>query len=233
MIKVLEYTKNPLQAIGFGASICYDSIDIEQIINKEKKGYAKNIAKHCISSGHTRVTEFADVTLLIDGYSARVIRELYTHISGISKVQASTRYIKYSGDKFNYYTPNSINKNADAKEIYDNAMKDIIVAYDKLINLGIKQQDVANILPLGHGTTIVYKINVRALMHLYSIRTCTRAYEEFRKLMKELSTVLCELDEEWKFLHDNYFKTKCEISGYCTEGECCGRYPKKKITTNI
>lgn len=233
MIKVINYTENPLQAIGYAGAICYDSIDIETILNKEKSGYAKAIAKHCLSSGHTRTAEFADVTLLIDGYSARVIRELYTHIIGTSRTQASTRYIKYVDNKFGYYTPVSIKNNLNAQKIYDETMAEISKSYNKLLELGIKQQDVANILPLGHNSSMTLKINVRALMHLYSVRTCQRAYEEFRMFMRELSSVLCELDEEWKYLHDNYFKTKCKITGYCDEGDSCGAYPTKKELTEL
>ena len=75
MIKVLNYTKEPLKEMGKAASICYDSIELEEIIRNAKTKKAKGIAKHCLKSGHDRVAEFADVTLLLDQYSARVIRE--------------------------------------------------------------------------------------------------------------------------------------------------------------
>ena len=151
----------------------------------------------------------------------------YTHIIGVSRVQASTRYIKYDDLKFGYYIPNSINRNEEAKVIYDDCMSYILDSYNKLISLGIKQQDVANILPLGHHTTIVCKINIRALSHMFEVRECTRAYEEFRKLMKELRKALYELDEDWAYLCDNYFKVKCEKMLYCAERESCGRFPAK------
>ena len=72
------------------------------------------------------------------------------------------------------------------------------------------------------------KINVRALMHLFNVRTCNRAYKEFRDFMKELREELCKIDEEWKELCDNYFVTKCEFYGFCDEGNCCGRMPRKQ-----
>ena len=75
MIKVLEYTKEPLRVLGNAASICYDSIELEDILSNAKVKTAKGIAKHCLKSGHDRVAEFGDVVLLIDAYSARVIRE--------------------------------------------------------------------------------------------------------------------------------------------------------------
>ena len=152
----------------------------------------------------------------------------YTHIIGVSRVQQSTRYVKYDDLKFGYYTPNSINRNKEAKVIYDDCMSYILDSYNKLISLGIAQQDVANVLPLGHHTTIVCKINVRALSHMFEVRECSRAYEEFRKLMKELRRTLVEVDEDWKYLCDNYFKVKCEKTLYCTESKCCGKYPTKE-----
>lgn len=82
MIKILEITKEPLKVMGNAASICYDSIELEDVINNAKVKKAKGIARHCLNSGHDRVAEFADVTLILDQYSARVIREWYTHIVG-------------------------------------------------------------------------------------------------------------------------------------------------------
>lgn len=228
MIKVLEYTKEPLRVLGNAASICYDSIELEDILNNTKVKTAKGIAKHCLKSGHDRVAEFGDVVLLIDAYSARVIREFYVHLIGISKLQQSTRYVKYDSVKFGYYVPNSINKNEEAKAIYDSCMETILDNYTKLLDLGIKQQDAANLLPLGQHTRITCKINIRALEHMFSIRECSRAYEEFRKLMRELRSILKELDEDWAYLCDNYFKVKCIKKGYCEERECCGLRPKKE-----
>lgn len=229
MIKILNYTKSPLGVIGYSAGICYDSIKTQEIIESAKDKTARGIALHCLNSGHTRTAEFADLTILIDGYSARVMRELYTHIIGTSRVQASTRYIKYYGDKFGYYIPNSIKANEQALNEYEDIMDEISLAYKRLLDLGIRQEDVANILPLGHNSTMTLKINVRALMHLYSVRTCTRAYEEFRKFMKELSDEIRKLDDpQWSELLEKFFVTKCEFMGYCDEGNCCGKAPRKE-----
>ena len=227
MIKVLNYTKEPLKEMGKAASICYDSIELEDIINNAKTKTAKGIARHCLKSGHDRVAEFADVVLLIDAYSARVIREWYASKIGNSNLQQSTRYVKYNDINFGYYTPDAIKRNEEAKVIYDGCMETILDNYTKLLDLGIKQQDAGNLLPLGQHTRITCKINVRALEHMFSIRECTRAYEEFRKLMKELRKALYELDEDWAYLCDNYFKVKCEKMLYCAERESCGRFPAK------
>ena len=45
-----------------------------------EKNYNRGL--NCLADGHGRTFEFPDVYMTIDGYSARVIREWYTHIGG-------------------------------------------------------------------------------------------------------------------------------------------------------
>jgi len=213
MIKVLDYTKNPLTLMGTCASECWGSKP------------SPKIGIDCIESGHHRVLEYPEVTVLIDGYSARVIREIYTHIIGTTRLQASTRYIKY--DEFDFITPPSISKNDLAYNIYYDVMCTITDAYRKLENMKIPKEDIANILPLGMESKMVLKINARAILHMAEVRLCERAYWEFRKFMKEFLDVVSRLDSEWEKII-SYAKVKCEVKGYCEEQHSCGMYPKKE-----
>ena len=68
----------------------------------------------------------------LSGYSAKVIRELYTHIGGSpTRLQASTRYINYTN--FEYIIPNSIRNNIEALLIYKETMANISSSIDKLM----------------------------------------------------------------------------------------------------
>lgn len=212
MIRVITYTQNPLSLMGECASSCWDSTP------------SPKIGIDCIESGHHRVLEYPDVTIEISGYSARVIREIYTHISGTTRLQASTRYIKYG--EFDYIIPDSIAKNDLALNIYNKIMLDIQNAYRELEDLGIPKEDTANILPLGMVSKMVLKINARAILHMCEVRECTRAYWEFRKFMKEFKEVLGGLDEEWNQIM-SYAKPKCEVYGYCNERHSCGKVAKR------
>lgn len=212
MIEVIHYTPNPLSLMGKCASACWGSTPSPQI------------GIDCIESGHGRVLEYPDVILEVSGYSARVIREIYTHIAGTTRLQSSTRYIEYG--EFDYITPESIKNNILALSVYQKVMFQIQDAYRELEELGIPKEDTANVLPLGMESKIVLKINARAILHMSEERECKRAYWEFRKFMKELHSVLGSLDEEWDKIM-SYAKPKCEVRGYCTEKNSCGRYPKK------
>ncbi len=204
-ITIIEATNNPISHIGYVAGVCYNSDTTNQ-----EKNYKRGLEN--IKHQHGRTFEYPDVTMIIDGYSARVIRELYTHIDGVSRLQASTRYIDYS-NKFEYYIPKAL----ENEIVYHKIMCDIQKTYQTLINLGYKKEDIANILPLGLNTKIVLKINMRALLHMGEVRLCSRAYEEFQQLMKDMKYELSKIDEEWKEVA-NMIQPKC---GICTEKENC------------
>ena len=220
-VLVREYTtKTPLQMIGESAGFCWGS-DISDA-NKNMKR-----AIDCIASGHGRTMEFPDIHLILDGYSARVIREFYTHIGCLpTRLQSSTRYV--DAKSFKYVTPPSVFKNEKAKQVYDETMEHIREGYAKLEELGIKREDAAMVLPLGMETVIVDKRNFRNLVDMAKNRMCTRAYWEYRQLMNDICEALSSYSGEWNTLIKLCMKPKCDISGYCTESKSCGRKPKKE-----
>lgn len=127
--------------------------------------------------------------MTIDGYSARVIREWYTHIGGSpTRLQASTRYINYND--FEYIIPPSINKNLAAKNEFIKAMAQIKASLMALEDMKIPKEDLAMLLPLGMTTKVVCKHNLRNLMDMSHQRMCNRAYWEYRELFKDVCAAL-------------------------------------------
>lgn len=222
VIILSETTDEPLTLAGSLAGICW---------NSDTSDHTKNFKRglDCLHSGHGRVLEYPQIYMVLDGWSARVIREFTRHVGGApTYVQASTRYVDY--DNFAYYTPAQIENNEKAKEIYDNCMKTIADSVKCLeTSYGIKREDAANLLPLGMETKIVFRTNLRMLIDMAKVRKCTRAYHEFRDLFKAIEEALCIYSDEWKYLieEEHIFKCKCEISHVCDETYGCGRYPKK------
>lgn len=214
-----ETTLNPITVMGKYAGVCYNS----DITNKVKN---YNRGLNCLSTNHGRTLEFVQVYLILEGYSARTIRQLYTHIGGQpTRLQASTRYINYNN--FKYITPPSIEKNQKANFIYKKLMKNIMKIFKLLEEYNIPKEDISNILPLGMETKIVLRTNLRNLIDMSHQRLCSRAYWEYRQLMKDIMEALSNYSPEWKEIVESEFKPKCEIYGYCTEHNCCGRKPKK------
>ncbi len=215
-----ETTKDPISLIGRRAGICWGSS-----IEDPEKNYKRGL--ECIRSGHGRTWEFVNVEMVLEGYSARVIREWYTHIGGApTRLQASTRYIDYGN--FTYVTPHSVKGNPDRECAYNAAMQEISEAYRHLQDAGVPKEDIADLLPLGMTTRVVDKRNLRNLADMSHQRLCTRAYWEYRELFKDVCTALRAVSDEWAWIADNMFKPKCELTGFCTESKSCGRMPKKE-----
>ena len=211
-----ETTKNPLALIGERAGVCWGA-DTGSPDKNRKRGI------DCIESGHGRTLEFVSVEMLIDGYSARVIREWYTHIGGApTRLQASTRYIDYGN--FEYVTPPSIENDENALARYREAMGAISWALRNMP--GIPREDAAMLLPLGMTTRVVDKRNLRNLIDMSRQRMCNRAFWEFRELFGDICDALANYSEEWAWIVANCFHEKCVDLGYCPEKHGCGKYPK-------
>jgi thymidylate synthase (FAD) len=130
-ITILDDTtpKNPITIIGRRAGICWGAD-----VSDDEKNYKRGL--RCLKDNHGRTFEFACVDMVIEGYSARVIREWYTHIGGSpTRLQASTRYINY--ENIEHITPPKIKLNEKAREIYENLYVKISDAYKSLIDLGV------------------------------------------------------------------------------------------------
>ena len=215
-------TRDPITKMGEMAGVCWGAET-----GDAEKDYRRGL--DCIESGHGRVMEFVNVEMVLDGYSARVMREWYTHIGGApTRLQASTRYINYGG--FDYVIPDSIKqKNMDTNSlyIYNKAMAALNDAIFKLEMAGIPREDAAMLLPLGMTTRVVDKRNLRNLVDMSRQRLCNRAYWEFQQLMDDICDALREVGPEWGTIIDTQFIPKCEMLGYCPEKHGCGRMAGK------
>ncbi len=216
-IKIIESTTvNPITTIGMRAGVCWGAD-----ISNHGKNYDRGL--DCLRSNHGRTLEFVNVEMIIDGYSARVIREWYTHIGGSpTRLQASTRYINY--DNFDFVIPATIKRDAKATEIYESFMNTVTNTLQSLEAVGVPREDSAMILPLGMGTKIVDKRNLRNLIDMAHQRMCNRAYWEFRDLFDDICNALSDYSYEWKYIVENYFVPKCEYLGRCPEKHSCGMY---------
>lgn len=213
-----ETTIDPISLMGRRAGICWGAD-----ITDSKKNYKRGL--DCIESNHGRVFEFVNIEAIIEGYSARVIREWYTHIGGSpTRLQSSTRYVNY--DNFEYIIPKTV-QTEEQKTWYNNAIDTISQTLKNLEESGVKREDAAMLLPLGMTTKIVDKRNVRSVISMAEQRMCSRAYWEYRELFNEYIKQLRLYSEEWVTLIPMVIKPKCDVLGYCPEKFSCGRKPRK------
>lgn len=216
-------TKDPITLIGQMAGVCWGA-DVNDGIKNYKRGI------DCILNNHGRTLEFPDVYMVLDDWSARVIREYYTHIGGApTRLQESTRYIRYAD--FDYVIPPLVAaKGPEAEKIYRDTMTVIADACSTLEAMGVPREDAGMLLPLGMDTRIVTKINLRTLMDMSRQRMCSRAYHEFRLLFNTILKALRAYSKEWATICSLVMMPKCEALGYCPEKYSCGRKPQLEGT---
>lgn len=215
-----ETAKFPLQLIGRTAGVCWESNINDKEINIKR-------AKDCINSGHGRVLEWVEIHLLIDGYSARVVREFERHHIGASFLQQSTRYCEWK-EGTAIVLPQSVKKAINENESeYSKWCKGFIDWIDFLKEKGVPKEDIAMFYPLGMETKIVDKRNLRSLVEMSHKRMCMRAYWEYRQLMDDIASELRKISDEWEWICDNLLVPQCKKLGYCPESKGCGRYKKR------
>lgn len=209
-----ETTKNPITLIGQRAGVCWGA-DTSDPIKNYKRGL------DCLESNHGRTLEYPNIEIVIEGYSAKCMREWYTHIGCLpTRLQASTRYINY--ENFKYITPHTIANNEQAKHLWDMLMINISNTIKTLEDMGIPREDASMVLPLTMETKVIDKRNLRNYIDMSHQRLCKRAYWEFREMLTDIFNALRKVSPEWEYIIDNHMKPKCVWMGKCTEKRGCG-----------
>ncbi len=83
-------------------------------------------------------------------------------------------------------TPPSISANETARRAYEEALKSVYSAYEKMVADGVPKEDARYILPMAIKTKLVMTINARSLMHVVWQRTALQAQWEVRELATSL-----------------------------------------------
>lgn len=224
-------TPNPLELIYTACRQCYSADFADKIYDDvmDKKNnidsYNKmnKLIKDVLDSGHHSVLEHVYFTFFIEDVSRICTHQLVRHRL-ISPSQQSLRYVTYT-DKLGYYTPRSIKNNTEALNIYNEYLKNISDVYNKLISVGVPQEDARSCLPLSVNSNIIITLNIRELIHFFGVRCCTRAQHEIRDLANRMLK-LCKEKLPEVFLN---IGPKCKQLGYCPESikRTCGLMPHK------
>ncbi|MGB9681467.1 MAG: FAD-dependent thymidylate synthase [bacterium] len=213
-INLLQYTPEPDRTVAIAARLCYSKRGISELSEKLTEDKTRELIKKLKSSGHLSPLEHASFTFGIEGISRVTSHQLVRHrIASYS--QQSQRYVRVSNALF--VIPPSVERNREAKlltvEINEMAKK----TYQKLIELGIPEEDARYILPQGITTKIIVTMNARELLHFFNLRCCLRAQWEIRmvanSMLKEVKKVAPIIFED--------------AGPYCFSGPCPEEGPCK------
>ena len=196
--RTLEEGIENLQRIEFAGRNCWRSES--RIAPDSYRSFIANLRKR----GHESPLEFGDI--MLDIMTSRdILAEITRHRLASFAVE-SQRYVNESKDdggiKFikplfyipfeSYYhyvhrdnkTQSDIAYEASRK--WEDAMELAEDAYNRLIAMGMKNEDARKVLPNSTACRIVMKVNLRELLHIYDLRSSPAAYPEMRELMRLL-----------------------------------------------
>ena len=225
-------TPDPIKLIYTACRQCYSEKTANEIwdsydsIPKEK---VLSLITDILESGHESVLEHIYFTFFIENAPRSLTHQLVRHrLMSIS--QQSLRYVQFDDKKIGFTVPHTVIKNKEAKELSDEFIDVVISVYHKMIELGIPREDAREYLPMMTNSSLVITLNIRELLHIISLRCCTRAQKNIRVLSENI------LDECKKALPEIFSNAgpKCEKLGYCPESEkrACGKKPLKNKIFN-
>lgn len=90
--------------------------------------------------------------------------------------------------KEGFVVPPSVSSNEQAGKAFDDALKAVQSAYEKMTAGGVPKEDARYILPSAIKTKLVMTVNARSLMHLVWQRTALQAQWEIRELARMLES---------------------------------------------
>ncbi len=219
---LLRHTLAPEGTIALAAKLCYSKSTINDLNEKISQKDQTDFIKKLMDMGHESVLEHVSFTFGVEGVSRVLLAQLTRHRIASFSVQ-SQRYVSYENG-FGYIIPDSItalgeeavNKFRDQM----NTMEKWYTDWQKLLGKGEKSnEDARFVLPNACETRIILTMNVRELRHFFSLRMCSRAQWEIRKMAEEMFR-LCFETAPALFMNAG---PAC-LRGKCPEGEkSCGQ----------
>ncbi|RLI11773.1 FAD-dependent thymidylate synthase [Candidatus Bathyarchaeota archaeon] len=158
-------------------------------------------------------------TFAISGISRACSHQLVRHRVA-SYSQQSQGYVKVERLADEAVEPPSVTHDPEADMVFRGFMRAAEYAYNRLLSLGVPEEDARFVLPNAAPTNIVVTMTGSALYHFFGLRCCYRAQHEIRELADRM-LVLCRRVEPELFRQAGPY---CFQKGYCEEGRfSCGR----------
>lgn len=179
-VELLYHTPDPERAIATAARLCYAPVGAAELMETMPEERVRSVLTTIMSSGHFSTLEHASYTFAIDGVSRALTHQLVRHrIASFN--QQSQRYVKFT-DGVAVVKPESVAASPEKEAVFDEAIEACVTAYRKLLDAGVPAEDARYLLPNAAESKIVVTMNVRELLHFFSLRCCNRAQWEIREM---------------------------------------------------
>lgn len=222
-VSLLYHTQDPERAVATAARLCYAPVGAAELMESMTVEQVAKVLRVIMNSGHHSALEHASYTFAIDGVSRALTHQLVRHrIASFN--QQSQRYVTFSGDP-EITVPESIRQDTELMASFQIAIDTAYNAYQQLIDAGIPAEDARYVLPNACASKIVVTMNIRELLHFFTLRCCRRAQWEIQELGNKM-LALVEPTASYIFMDAG---APCR-RGSCPEGTMtCGNSFEKVV----
>lgn len=219
-VELLQYPDNPERAVATAARLCYAPVGAKELMETMPPERVQSVLSTIMKSGHFSTLEHVSYTFAVDGVSRALTHQLVRHRLA-SFNQQSQRYVKFT-EGVETVKPDTVSRDGEANRIFDEAINAVLEGYQKLLDAGIPAEDARYLLPNAAETKIVITMNIRELLHFFSLRCCNRAQWEIREMAHRM-LALVKPTAPYIFMDAG---APC-VRGTCPEGKmtCGNPYP--------
>ncbi len=220
-VELLQYPENPERAVATAARLCYAPVGAKELMDTMPPERVQSVLATIMKSGHFSTLEHVSYTFAVDGVSRALTHQLVRHRLA-SFNQQSQRYVKFANG-VDVVTPPTVAASEETSRVFEEAIEAVIEGYQKLLDAGIPAEDARYLLPNAAESKIVITMNIRELLHFFSLRCCNRAQWEIRSMAHKMLE-LVRPTAPYIFMDAG---APC-VRGACPEGKmtCGNPYPK-------
>lgn len=221
-VELIDYTSEPEKNVATAARLCYSAQEGTVIRQEMGEEEINNLVEKILDLGHYSTLEHTFFSFHIT-CSRVTSHQLVRQRVGVSYSQRSQRYVQE--DRFDFIAPPTIkNSSPEVIEIFKKHYENSRDIYQDLLDADIPAEDARFVLP-AIKTNLIASYNARSLYHLFSLRCCSRAQWEIRRIANQM---LSQVKEVAPVLFSRA-GPDCVAKGVCPEGELsCGRIDRIK-----
>lgn len=138
-----------------------------------------------ISWGHHTCLEAVQFVYYVTGVSKSLAGQWTRHRIGIGWTFRSTRYVKANKNMFIYPALEYMDSEDQVRsvyQVYDREHRHAMDVYEELQALGVRNQELRRLMPVGWSTAAYVYVNARSLRHFFELRLEKSAEWEIRRL---------------------------------------------------
>lgn len=181
-VEIIEYTRECERLVAVASKQTLSKKPFRETWERMGEEEVEEWIRETLRRGHLSPWEHCVYTFVVEDVSRVLTHQLVRHRLA-SYSQYSQRYKRLPKGMLDPVVPPRIMmRGGEALRLYEEAVRRLGEAYERLVEMGVAPEDARYLLPQAVKTKIVVTMNARELLHFIGLRACTKAQWEIRAL---------------------------------------------------